>query len=178
MNTGKMTTVARPYAMAAFEFALENNDLQQWENMLNAAVVLVQDPAVLQMLLSPRVTSSQVAELCCDVLEKLLNEQRRNFIRLLAENERLMAMPDIAALFKSYREEKEKTVTVQVASAVPLDEKYKQTLSNALQKRLQKNVVMQCSVDADLIGGAVITAGDMVIDGSVRGKLNRLIEFI
>lgn len=176
MMTGKMTTIARPYANAVFEYALANNALPAWEAMLNAATCVTENSAAQQLLNNPALTSQQLADLYCDVLTALLNQEMKNFLLLLAENHRLAALPDIAALFKQLRAEQEKAVVVQVTSAVQLDAQYQQTLAAALSRRLQRHVSLHCDTDADLLGGAVITAGDLVIDGSVRGKLNRLVE--
>ncbi|MEO8400885.1 MAG: F0F1 ATP synthase subunit delta [Gammaproteobacteria bacterium] len=178
MITGKMTTIARPYAVAAFEFASAKNTLPAWEAMLDAAAILAEDPAVQRLLTNPRVTVKQLAKFYSDVLAKSLDSDRANFIHLLAEYNRLPALPEIAALFKQYQAAKEKTLTVQVTSAVNLDEKYKHKLAAALTKRFKRQVSLECNIDADLLGGAIIAAGDTVIDGSIRGKLSRMIEFI
>lgn len=178
MNSGKMTTIARPYAAAAFEVAHAKKDLLAWANLLHSAANLTKDPVIAQLLLSPVVTTSQLADLFCEILASQLNAERKNFIRLLAENKRLAALPDIAVLVSAYQREQEKTVSVQVVSAEPLSEGYRQKLVKALVKRLQRQVELECEQDASLIGGVLIRAGDMVIDGSVKGKLARLMEFI
>ena len=176
MITGELTTIARPYAQAAFEFAVSKNELAAWENMLQSAANMIQQKLVVDLLNNPKMTNSQMAELFCDVLGKMLDTEKRNFIRILAENKRLPVLPDIAALFASYRAEREKTVEVELISAFPLDETYKDKFTNSLTRRLQRTVSLQCDVDATLLGGAIVRAGDLVIDGSVRGKLNRLLE--
>lgn len=175
MNTGNMTTVARPYAIAAFENALAKHAVPAWEGMLSSAAQVAQDAAVKSLLISPKLTSEQLSELFCDVLAKQINEEQANFIKLLSENHRLTALPDIFALFTLYREQHEKLISVQVTSAVELDSHYQQKLAAALTKRLQRKVALQYSVDPELLGGAVIRAGDLVFDGSVRSKLNRLL---
>lgn len=178
MTTTNMTTIARPYALAAFEFAVDKNALSAWETMLDAASLLTQDASVQQLLTSPKVTSQQLANLYSDVLAKRLNIEMTNFIQLLAEYDRLSVLPDIAELFKSYRAEQEKKLNVQVTSAVPLNDSYQQKLIDTLTKRLRRQVTLQCEIDPNLLGGAIITAGDTVIDGSVRGKLDRMVKFI
>lgn len=178
MKPTEMTTIARPYAIAAFEFALDKNAFAAWETMLDAAALLTQDQAVQQLLSSPNITSQQLESLYGDVLAKLLNTEMTNFIRLLAQNDRLSALPAIADLFKSYRAEQEKKLNVQVISAAKLDNQYQQKLVEALTKRLQRQVNLECEIDPTLLGGAVIVAGDTVIDGSVRGKLDRMVKFI
>lgn len=176
MITGELTTIARPYARAAFEYAVAKNDLASWEGILRSAAEMVQQKPIASLLSSPQMTTKQLTDLFCDVLEKLLDTEKRNFIHVLAVNKRLPVLPDIAALFASYRAEKEKTIQVNVSSAFPLDEPYKAKFINSLAKRLQRKVSLQCDVDATLLGGAIVRAGDLVIDGSVRGKLNRLLE--
>ncbi len=178
MTLTNMTTVARPYAIAAFEFAVDKNTLSAWETMLDAASLLTQDSSMQQLLTSPNVTSQQLATLYCDILANRLNSEMTNFIQLLAEYNRLSFLPDIAELFKSYRAEQEKKLCVQVTSAVLLNDSYQQKLIETLTKRLHRQVELECEVDPHLLGGAIITAGDTVIDGSVRGKLDRMVKFI
>lgn len=178
MMTEKLTTIARPYALAAFEFALATSELSAWENMLKLAAVVVQDASMEQLLSRPGVTQKQVAEIFCDILAKEMNDERSNFIRLLAEYNRLTTLPEIAALFAHYRAEHEKAVTVQVTSAIKLDDAYREKLIQALTKRLKRKISLECSIDETLLGGVLVRAGDWVLDGSIRGKLNRMNEFI
>jgi F-type H+-transporting ATPase subunit delta len=178
MITEKMTTLARPYALAAFEYALANSDLAGWEAMLRAAARVAQDPQVVRLLDSPEMTNEQSAALFCDVLSKILNTEKTNFIRLLASYERLTVLPGILDLFIAYRENYEKTVSVEITSAIELNELYKERVAKALSERLKRKVMLHSKIDETLLGGAIVRAGDLVIDGSIRGKLNRLIEFI
>ncbi len=176
MITGELTTIARPYANAAFEYALEKHALTEWEGMLLSAATVVADDKVNLLLSSPETSSRQLSALFSDVLAKVLDTQKINFIQLLAENKRLAILPEIAALFKTYREDYEKIMDVQVVSAIELDYSYQEKLIKKLTHRLKRRVSLQCEVNPSLLGGAIIRAGDMVIDGSVRGKLNRLLE--
>lgn len=178
MSNGKLTTIARPYALAAFEVATAKKAVPAWDAMLQSAAVLVQNPLMQKLLGSPKATAPGLYALFCDILAKTLDTEKKNFLHLLADNKRLLALPDIAALFQAYRAAAEKTVTVEVTSAVPLEENYRSKLIKALHARLQRQIDLHCEVDPTLIGGAVIRAGDTVIDGSIRGKLARLIEFI
>lgn len=178
MTSGKLTTIARPYVAAAFECALAKNALPAWETLLKAAATITEDSAAHVILATPGITSKQLADFYCDILMPYLDAERTNFIRLLAENNRLTVLPDIYALFKEARAAQEQTIVVQVQSAVPLEEAYKQKLVKALTKRLQRQVELQCEIDPSLLGGVLVRAGDTVIDGSIRGKLNRLNEFI
>lgn len=174
--TGSMTTIARPYATAAFEYALQKNALQTWDEMLSSAGLVAKDKAVVALLSNPTVSKQKMADFFCDILSTLLNTEKQNFIRLLSENNRLSVLPDIAKLFATYRAEQEKRLTVQVTSAIALDEAYQQILAATLTERLQLQVSLQCAIDPTLLGGIIVKAGDKVMDGSVRGKLNRLYE--
>ena len=174
--TGSMTTLARPYATAAFEYALQKNALPAWDGMLASAAMLAKDKKVLSLLANPTVSKKKMADFFCDVLSAVLDTEKRNFIRLLAENHRLSVLPEMARLFAAYRAEEEKKLTVQVMSATVLDDAYQQKLMAVLSKRLQRQVSLQCAIDPSLLGGIIVKAGDRVMDGSVRGKLNRLYE--
>jgi F-type H+-transporting ATPase subunit delta len=178
MNSGKMTTIARPYVAAAFECAEAKNALPAWETMLNNAAQLTADAKVQALLATPGMTTEALGDFYCDLLATSLDTERTNFIRLLAENKRLSVLPDIAQLFQEARASREKTMKVEVWSAIPLDEAYQQKLITALTRRLQRQVTLQCEIDPALLGGVLVRAGDLVIDGSIRGKLNRLNEFI
>lgn len=178
MDSGKLTTIARPYAAAAFEYALANKSLTQWERLLQSAATMTQDKALTKLLGSPDITPNKLADLYCSVLSKDLTQQQKNFILLLAENGRLQAIPAIALLFAEARAVHEKSILVEVTSATVLSADYQKKLVTALTKRLQRQVELQCSVDPSLLGGVIIRAGDTVIDGSIRGKLTRLNEFL
>lgn len=178
MNTEKLTTIARPYALAAFEVALEKQDLSAWGDMFEAGAIVVNDPQMRALLHNPQISQKELLDLFYDILGKNLNEERKNFLHLLASYERLDALPEMAKLYAAHREQHDKTVTVELISAAPLSDAYQQKLSQALTQRLKRKVSIEAIQDASLIGGAMIRAGDLVIDGSVRGKLNRLIEFI
>lgn len=178
MMTEKLTTIARPYAFAAFEYALENNDLISWEAMLTTAATIAQDKQIERLFSSPTVSQGEMIDFFCDIVEKAqpMNIEMKNFIQLLAEYERLAALPEIAKLFAAYRAEHEKTMTVEVTSVIALDKEYQQKFVDSLTQRLKCKITLECKIDESLLGGAIIRAGDMVIDGSVRGKLNRLLE--
>ncbi len=171
-----MSTIARPYAVAAYEFASTANDLSAWENMLEVAAYIAEDSSVKQLLRNPSITVEKVKELFCGILKPLLNEERKNFIWLLSVNMRLGALPEIAKLFKDSLAAEQKTISAAVFSAVPLNEDYQQKLSKALAVRFKRQVELCYEVDPSLLGGVIIRAGDKVIDGSVRGRLSRLLD--
>ncbi len=166
-------TIARPYAKAAFEYACEAKALVAWSDGLGAAAAIMADPRVVNLTKSPGRAASAVA-LMTDVAGDRLNAGMQNFLRVLAENRRLGLLPEIATQFATLRAAVENTVEVEVCSAVPLNAAQAEKLQQALSARLKRGVRMQTSVDATLIGGAVIRAGDLVIDGSLKGRLERL----
>jgi F-type H+-transporting ATPase subunit delta len=167
-------TIARPYAKAAFEYARGANDFAAWSQALARLAEIVADPRVAALTKSPQWSAADVASLIIDVGGASLNPGMQNFVRVLAENHRLLLLPEIAARYEEFRSAVENTVDVEVVSAVKLDAAQSDKLSAALTRRLKRNVRMKNSVDATLLGGAVLRAGDLVIDGSLKGRLERL----
>jgi len=167
-------TIARPYAKAAFGFARDANAFAAWSQGLQAAAQIVADPRIAGLINNPQLSPADLAGLVSDVAGHNLDASMRNFIAVLAENRRLLLLPEIAAQYEVLRAEVENTVDVQVISAVPLDAAQQGKLAAALSTRLKRRVRMQNSVDSSLLGGAVVRAGDLVIDGSLKGRLERL----
>ena len=168
------TTIARPYAKAAFEEARGENRLGPWSDSLRVAAAVVTDTRVEALLGNPRVTSRELAQLVIDIAGPQLGDHGANFVRTLAENHRLAYLPEISTLFDQLKDEAEKIVDVTVTSAAPLDDTQRKTLAAALERKLKRGIRMQCHTDPSLIGGAVLQAGDLVIDGSLRTQLNRI----
>lgn len=167
-------TIARPYAKAAFEHARGAKALAAWSLGLQTAAAIVSDPRVAGLIRNPELTAADLAGLVADVAGDKFDQGLRNFVQVLAENHRLVLLPEIAAHYEAQRARVENTVDVEVVSAVPLNADQSAKLSTALGKRLGRSVRMSNSVDPALLGGAVIRAGDMVIDGSLKGRLQRL----
>lgn len=167
-------TIARPYAKAAFEYALSQNALTAWSDMLGYAAVVASDEAMIKCLDDPQLTADKKAELFSSVCADRIDAAGRNFIAQLAQNKRLSVLPEIYLLFTALLAEQEKTVDVNVQSAYALTDEQAQKLADSLKKRLGREVNLQSEVDSSLIGGLIIRAGDMVIDGSIRGKLAKL----
>ncbi len=172
-----LTTLARPYAVAAFEYALSQDILMPWQLFLQKAAEMAKQKDILKWLTHPFITKSQLLGLFEELLQPyLINLQQNNFLKILAENKRLILFPAIANLFAELKAQHEKIVDVNIISAVPLQENYQQKIAASLTKRLQRQIELTYEVDPSLLGGAIIRAGDLVIDGSVRGKLNRLLD--
>lgn len=170
----EFTTIARPYAQAAFKLAQSKQALPAWSEMLGVAAVVAADAGMRKLLDNPRITPTQLAELFVDVCGERLNEAGRNLIRLLAERRRLVVLPEIFALYEQFKNEAEGAVKAQLITAFPATDAQKQTIAAALKQRFGRDVQLEYSTDPTLMGGAVVRAGDLVIDGSVRGKLTRL----
>jgi F-type H+-transporting ATPase subunit delta len=168
-----LTTIARPYAKAAFDFALEADAIESWLEQLAFAAEVSQDDTI-QTYLSGGVSVEQATTLFISVCGEQVDSKGQNYLKLLAENHRLLALPQILEQFCELKAEHEKTVNVDVTSAVKLKAAQTTALSTALEKRLARKVKLNCKVDKSLISGLLIQAGDMVIDGSVQGKLSRL----
>ena len=167
-------TVARPYAKAAFEYARGANVFAGWSRALKTAGEIVADPRVAPLTKSPSLAPADLANLIIDVAGAILDAGMQNFVRVLAENHRLLLLPEISAHYEELRSAVENTVDVEVKSAVPLSDAQAQKLEQALSTRLKRQVRMQTSIDSALLGGAVVRAGDLVIDGSLQGRLQRL----
>lgn len=167
-------TIARPYAKAALASARSANALGAWSEALKTACAIIADARVKALVRDPKLTSAAVAGFFIEVAGGRFDAGMQNFIRVLAENHRLPLLPEIATLYEAARSEIENTVDVEVVSAVALDAAQAEKLSAAVATRLKKRVRMHNSVDPALLGGAVIRAGDLVIDGSIKGRLERL----
>jgi F-type H+-transporting ATPase subunit delta len=168
------TTIARPYAKAAFQEAQGDKDLAPWSETLRAAATAVRDPRVHELLGSPSVSGEDLAQFVMGVSGPALDEHRQNFFRMLAENHRLGFLPEISTLFDEYKDEAESVIDVTVTSAAPIDSAQQQALSKALERKLKRTVRLHCATDSTLIGGAVLRAGDTVIDGSLLSRLKRI----
>lgn len=174
--SAKYSNIARPYASAAFAFAKEKKDLASWKTLLEAAAEIVMLPEVMRLLANPEIASAKLFDLFHEALTPI-NSAQKNFLLLLANNRRLIILPQVTELFNNSYEELEKSSKVRVITAMRIEEDFRQKLAQALTKRIHHAVTLQCEVDPKILGGAIIYIGDRVIDGSIRGKLTRLLEF-
>ncbi|GAA6205557.1 F0F1 ATP synthase subunit delta [Colwellia sp. 1_MG-2023] len=169
----ELTTVARPYAKAAFDFAVEAKAIDAWHEMLTFAAEVSKDATITEYI-SGGASVEQATDLFLKVCDVQLDSNGQNLIKVMAENQRLLVLPQVLTQFSELKAEFEKEISVDVTSAVKLKVAQQKVISAALEKRLARKVKLNCSVDKNVVSGLVIKAGDMVIDGSVRGKLNRL----
>ncbi|MYM63792.1 F0F1 ATP synthase subunit delta [Pseudomaricurvus sp. HS19] len=172
----ELTTLARPYAKAAFEFARAADALQQWSEMLTLAAAVAQQDAIVKAMGSPALTAQQKSDAFVNVCGDQLNEQAANLVRILADNKRLNLLPEVQQLFEAFKAQLQKKVDVQVTTAFELSGELQDKLAKALSAKLDREVSLSAEVDQSLLGGALIKAGDLVIDGSVRGRLAKLAE--
>ena len=169
----ELTTVARPYARAAFEFAVTNNNVEAWSTMLSFTSEVAQNASI-EVILSCNKAPQELANLFIDICSDQLDENGQNFIKILAENGRLSVLPRVTQLFAQLESEHKKEIDADVVSAYALSKAQQKELSNSLEKRLARKVNLNCSIDKSLITGMVITAGDLVIDSTASGQLSRL----
>ena len=165
-------TLARPYARAAFGLAREHGRLPQWSTLLGFAATIAADPRVQHLLGHPKLTLEDTLELLLPAGE--LDPNFRQYVTVLADNRRLALLPEIADQYEALRAEAERVVKVKVTSATHMGPAETEQLTQALKRRFGSEIALEQAIDEDLIGGAVIDAGDVVIDGSLRGKLARL----
>lgn len=169
-----LSNVARPYAQAVFEMARDADDLAGWSDQLELLGTIAADPAMGNLLQNPAFTDAQQIEVILGVAGEQLSEGGRNLVKLLVENGRVPALPDMAQIYAARRAEAESVVEAVLITANAVGESHQQEFSKALQKRLGRNVSLHFKVDESLIGGAVIRSGDWVIDGSVKAQLAQL----
>jgi len=167
-------TTARPYAQAAFEEAQKLGDLKGWSDMLLSLAEAVSHPDVYAVVTSPRVLKAQIDKLMEGLLGSQAKAQQRNFVRVLVDNQRLLLLPEIVALFEVLRAEAEKTVNVVVDSAFELSAAQQEKIVSSLKARMGREIKLVCKVNKELLGGVVIRAGDKVIDGSARTRLGEM----
>lgn len=174
----ELTTLARPYAKAAFEVAKQQKELALWAESLELSAAVTENSKIKTLLDSPSLTSTQKCKSLLEVLGLADHKVFSNFLATLANNGRLTLLAEIKTLFLALKAQQEKSVDVSISSAVALPEELKNKFIEALKSRLDREVHLSTIVDDELIGGAVIRAGDTVIDGSIRGRLSKLSDSI
>ncbi len=167
----ELTTAARPYAKAVFEMAQEAGMLPQWSAQLAAMSAVVAAEGSASLLSHPRMTKEQKAEAFVGVAGKAIDAQGANLLKVLAENDRFALVPEIATLFEQMKAEAEGAVDAEITSAQAMTDDQQRAIAAALQKRLGREVKLTTKVNPSLMGGAIIRAGDLVIDGSIQSRL-------
>lgn len=172
----ELSTLARPYAKAAFSAAVDGGQLAEWSTALQTLSAITQTETVSDLIVSPSVGALDKAKAITEVAGNECNEGAANMLVVLAENSRFALLPEISDQFEALRAEHEKTADVVVTSAFTLSEAQQKTLTEKMKAKLDRDVSLTVNVDEALIGGVIIKAGDLVIDDSVRGKLSKLAD--
>jgi len=171
-------SLARPYAKAIFELARDAGEYAGWSEQLELLAMIARDAAMIEVINNPDVSEQQLAELIIDVAGDQLNQQGRNLVKLLARNDRVSAVADINQQFLVLRDDAEQMIEAQLITASEVDEAQKKKIEVALSNRLGKQIKLEARVDESLIGGAIVRAGDWVVDGSVKAQLQELVGAI
>ena len=170
-----LTNLARPYAQAVFELAQGAGDLAGWGERLSTLARIAEDPTMQELLKNPAFSADRQIGLLLDIAGDSLGSDAVNLVKLLVKNGRVSALPAIAELYAEKRADAEKVVEAEMITATSIDEGQQQAFAQALQTKLGRSVKLNFSVDESLVGGAVIRAGDWVIDGSVKAQLEQLV---
>jgi len=175
----ELTTLARPYAKAAFEYARSSTqELKSWSEALALMAQVCEQSVVKKVLASPKLTSAEKADALIGVCGDKLNDNIKQFVNVLAENKRLGLLDEIYRVYEDLKSQLEKFVDIDVQTAFELPADIQKNLAEKLGQKLSSEVSLQTTIDKSLLGGIVIRAGDTVIDGSVRGRLAKLAETI
>ncbi|MDE2342183.1 MAG: F0F1 ATP synthase subunit delta [Betaproteobacteria bacterium] len=170
----EITTIARPYAEAVFKLALEEKALERWSESLQWLSAVASDPEMAALMGNPRLDRAQLADIFLSICEGKLSEEGQRLVRLLVDNHRISVLPAISHQFETLRHQHEGMLDAQIVSAFPLSAQELEQLVNALEMRFARKIQPEVSVDASLIGGVKVTVGDVVIDGSVRARIDQM----
>jgi len=166
--------VSRPYARAVFDLAFAQGEMAKWSEMLRAAEFIIENDVVHKMLKNPVYDSDDIVLVILDIAGDNFSKECQNLIRTLAHFKRLLLMPVICELYEDFRSEAEQVVDVTLTSAFPVSEQDQERFKVVLKKKLQRDIALECQEDSSILAGAIIQSGDLLIDGSLRGKLAKL----
>jgi len=169
-----LSTAARPYAKAVYELANESNATDKWSDSLAFLSVVCEDQQVKSRIEDPKISWDKLSELLISICGDKIDDQGGNLIKLMAESGRLSLMPEVASIYEEFVASSKGMVDAKMVSAFEVTDAQKDAVIASLKKRFNKEIRLEVSVDSDLIGGAVITAGDLVIDGSVKGRMAKM----
>ena len=167
-------TIARPYAEAVFKLAKDKHALDKWSQMLAFLEALVQEPQVQAVIGNPNFSAARIESLLLGICGEQIDGLGRNLVQVLTRNDRMLLLPAIRMLYEQRKAEQEGILEAQIASAFAMSDEQIKQLVQRLEHKYQRRVVPQVSVDPELIGGVKITAGDEVLDATVRGKLETM----
>jgi len=170
----QLEAIARPYAKAAFKFALKQDKLDLWANLLQNTALIAENKQVKAALINPNISINEVLNMFFIILDNKIDQFGKNFLGLLARYHRLGVLTEVASLFEKFRIKHEKALEVKIISAFKLTDEQRALLIKILEEKLQRKIKVYCEVDSDILGGAIIKIGDLVIDGSGRKLLQQL----
>ena len=171
-------TLARPYAEALFRLAMEHKELDKWSAMLALMATVATDARLSALSQDPRIARSRITQLFLDICGRELSSDGENLVRLLQDNHRIALLPEIAHQFEQLKADAQGYIDAEVVSAFDVEPAQMKSISEALRRRLGREINLTSRVDKSLIGGVIIRAGDLVIDGSVRGRLHSLATYL
>ncbi len=170
----ELATLARPYAKAVFDLAVEMDNFEQWSDDLNFLATIMEDPTMEAVIANPQVTKKTLTHILLDVCEGQISEVGKNLLKILVDNNRLVAIPQLVLQYEELKAQHQGYIKVDVATPYPLEQVQTQELEIVLQKRLGKAVNISTTIDKSLLGGCLIRAGNEVIDVSIKGHLQQL----
>ena len=170
----ELTTTSRPYAKAVFELAKEDGKLTDWSDSLSFMGAVARNEDVIKVMKSPRMTRTAKADAFVALCDGRLDDKQQNLVKLLSEYNRLDHLPVIASLFENLKDDEEGSVEVVVTSSQEMSKDEVKRVADAMTKRLGREVKIKTNIDASILSGMIIRAGDMVIDGSLQGRLNKM----
>ena len=174
----ELTTAARPYARAVFEMAEKTGKLGEWSELLGFMSGIAANEQVVELLASPKMAKQSGADAFIQLADGKLNDEAKNLVSMLAENNRLSLLPEMSQIYDVLKDEAEGSVEANITAAKKLTQDEEKSISDALGKRLGRKVKLKVGVDEALLGGAIIQAGDLVIDGSLRGRLAKMTSVV
>jgi F-type H+-transporting ATPase subunit delta len=169
-----LITIARPYARAVFETAAEAKSRSAWSKALELLTALVSHTDVRAALDNPALTKTQKADLLIETVKDSLSPEAQNLLRVMADNGRLALIPEVTALYEQMCAADEGSIEAELTSAFEISDEQQKTIAASLKKRLGRDVRLNVRIDPELLGGVIVRAGDLVIDGSIRGRLEKL----
>lgn len=167
-------TVARPYAEAVYKLAVNNQGLSEWSKMLQLAAAIAEDDGVKRLIGNPVISAKQLGEIFLDIGKNKFNSGARNLIMLLADNKRILVLPQISQLFEQLKAQHEGVLEAKIVSAFAMEGRQLKKLIEDLERKFKRKIEAQVSIDSELIGGVKVEIGDEILDASIRGKLEAM----
>jgi len=168
--------IARPYAKAVFELAKEDKQLSEWSDLLENLSVISEDSYMADIVLSPSVSNEELSEIVIGILDDNLSQDKKNYIRVLAQYSRFLVSSEIYKLFDKMKQTEENTTEVVIESALEVSDEFTATIKRKLEVKFNGSIDIKVTKNPALIGGAIIRAGNLIIDGSVKNKIERLTQ--